>query len=46
MRTRKRILALVFAGALGLGIGYAGCLAMADPDVLRRGAWRHALGHR
>ena len=33
MRTRKRILALVFAGALGLGIGYAGWQAMASPDV-------------
>lgn len=33
MRTRKKILALVFAGALSFGIGYAGWLAMASPDV-------------
>ena len=33
MRTRQKMLALVFAGALGLGIGYAGWQAMANPDV-------------
>lgn len=31
--TKKTILALVFAGALSFGIGYAGWLAMASPDV-------------
>ena len=33
MRTRKKILALVFAAALAIGVGYAGFQAMASPDV-------------
>lgn len=33
MRTRKKILALGFAAALCLGIGYTGWQAMASPDV-------------